>query len=147
MNRKKQPAQGEMHAVLQPTHDPSWEEEVTVKIEAKKIAKDVSLIIANEDTKEVLVRYTIPVKYLYPFNQYHCKMLPRKKNLAATKRYVTLVHKFSTIPYYSGIYYKGQEVFIQRVEVNLIESQGSVMAVCNFKAYLQDMSCNLKSGS
>ncbi|KAL8196922.1 UNVERIFIED_CONTAM: hypothetical protein K2H54_001956 [Gekko kuhli] len=141
----KQPAQGVTHAVAQPTHAPSWEEKVTVEIEAKKAGEeDVSLIVADKDTKEVLARYNIPVKYLRPFHHYHCALtLPRKKDPAGTKLYATLVRKRSIIPRYAGIDYTGLEVFLHSVNENLAEPEGAIIAIArivnNVKAYQEEM--------
>lgn len=36
---------------------------------------DVSLTVADKDTKEILAKYNIPVKYLRPFHHYHCALV------------------------------------------------------------------------
>ncbi|XP_054858282.1 coiled-coil domain-containing protein 33 [Eublepharis macularius] len=144
-DENKQPAQGVTHAAVQPTHSPSWEEKVTVEIEAQKAGEeDVSLIVADKDTKEILARYNIPVKYLRPFHHYHCALtLPRKKDPAGTKLYATLVRKRSIIPRYAGIDYTGLEVFLRGVNETLADPEGSVIAIArivnNVKAYQEEM--------
>ncbi|XP_077174289.1 coiled-coil domain-containing protein 33 isoform X2 [Paroedura picta] len=142
----KQPAQGVTHAAEQPTRAPNWEEKVTVEIEARKAGEeDVSLIIADKDTKEILARYNIPVKYLRPFHHYHCALIsePRKKDPAGTKLYATLVRKRSIIPRYAGINYTGLEVFLHRINENLAEPEEPITAIArivnNVNAYEQEV--------
>ncbi|XP_066491565.1 coiled-coil domain-containing protein 33 [Tiliqua scincoides] len=138
----KQPAQGVTHTALLPTHSPSWEEKVTVEIDTQKAGEeDVSLIVADKDTKEVLARYDIPVKYLRPFHHYHCALvLPRKKDPTGTKLHASIVRKCSLIPRYAGMNYTGLEVFLQGINEPLAQPVGPVFAIArivnNVKAYI-----------
>uniref|UniRef100_A0A8D2IUE7 Coiled-coil domain containing 33 n=1 Tax=Varanus komodoensis TaxID=61221 RepID=A0A8D2IUE7_VARKO len=108
----KQPAQAVTHVTAEPTHSPVWEEKVTVEVESAKAGEEVmSLFVADKDSKEVLAKYSIPVKYLRPFHQYHCALiLPRKKDPVGTKLYATITRKGSLIPRYAGVQYTGLEV-------------------------------------
>ncbi|XP_062998677.1 coiled-coil domain-containing protein 33 [Elgaria multicarinata webbii] len=140
----KQPAQGVTHTTARPTHSPTWEEKVTVEIDAADAGEeDLSLTVADKDTKEALARYSIPVKYLRPFHQYHCALvLPRKKDPVGTKLYVTIVRKHSLIPRYAGVNYTGLEVFLKGINEPLAKPDGTIIAVGrivnNLGAYMQE---------
>ncbi|XP_060134983.1 coiled-coil domain-containing protein 33 isoform X2 [Zootoca vivipara] len=141
----KQPAQGVTHVAAQPTHRPIWEETVAVEINQEKAEEeDISLIVADKDTKEILAKYSIPVKHLQPFHPYHCALvLPRKKDPAGTKLHVTITRKGSLIPRYPGMNYTGLEVFLKGINEPLEEPDGTVLAVGrivnNVKAYMKEM--------
>nr|XP_034969490.1 coiled-coil domain-containing protein 33 [Zootoca vivipara] len=141
----KLPAQGVTHVAAQPTHRPIWEETVAVEINQEKAEEeDISLIVADKDTKEILAKYSIPVKHLQPFHPYHCALvLPRKKDPAGTKLHVTITRKGSLIPRYPGMNYTGLEVFLKGINELLEEPDGTVLAVGrivnNVKAYMKEM--------
>ncbi|XP_062819111.1 coiled-coil domain-containing protein 33 isoform X1 [Anolis carolinensis] len=141
----KLPAQGTTHAATEPSHSPTWEEKVTVEIDSAKAGEeDVSLSIADKDTKEVLAKYNIPVKYLRPFHHYHCALgLPRKKDPTGTTLFASIVRKGSLIPRYGGVNYTGLEVFLKGINEPLAQTDGSIVAtariVNNLKAYAKEM--------
>ncbi|XP_053259575.1 coiled-coil domain-containing protein 33 isoform X3 [Podarcis raffonei] len=141
----KQPAQGVTHVAAQPTHRPIWEETVTVEMNKEKAGEEgISLIVADKDTKEILAKYSIPVKYLQPFHYYHCALvLPRKKDTAGTKLHITIIRKGSLIPRYPGMNYTGLEVFLKGINEPLEQPDGTVLAigriVSNVKAYMKEM--------
>uniref|UniRef100_A0A8C5WN83 Coiled-coil domain containing 33 n=1 Tax=Laticauda laticaudata TaxID=8630 RepID=A0A8C5WN83_LATLA len=145
----KQPAQAVTHVPAQPTHAPTWEERVTVEIDSIKAGEeDVSLTIADKDSKEILVKYNIPVKYLRPFHHYHCALvLPRKKDQTGTKLYVSIIRKRSLIPRYAGVNYTGLEVFLKGINEPLAQPGGKVKAVArimnNLGAYIKEMQARL----
>uniref|UniRef100_A0A8C4YPF6 Coiled-coil domain containing 33 n=1 Tax=Gopherus evgoodei TaxID=1825980 RepID=A0A8C4YPF6_9SAUR len=71
----------------------------------------VILTVADKITKEMLVNYKIPVRYLRSFHHYHLRLvLPRKKDPLGTSLYATVVRKGSLIPRYVGMNYTGLEV-------------------------------------
>ncbi|XP_044306427.1 coiled-coil domain-containing protein 33, partial [Varanus komodoensis] len=141
----KQPAQAVTHVTAEPTHSPVWEEKVTVEVESAKAGEEVmSLFVADKDSKEVLAKYSIPVKYLRPFHQYHCALiLPRKKDPVGTKLYATITRKGSLIPRYAGVQYTGLEVFLKGINEPLARSDGNIVAVGrivnNLGAYMREM--------
>ncbi|XP_042331239.1 coiled-coil domain-containing protein 33 isoform X2 [Sceloporus undulatus] len=141
----KQPAQGITHTTIEPTHSPTWEEKVTVEVDSAKAGEeDVSLTIADKDTKEILAKYNIPVKYLRPFHHYHCGLvLPRKKDPVGTTLYATIMRKGSLIPRYGGVNYTGLEVFLKGINERLAQPDGTVIAtariVNNLTAYTNEM--------
>uniref|UniRef100_A0A674I431 Coiled-coil domain containing 33 n=1 Tax=Terrapene triunguis TaxID=2587831 RepID=A0A674I431_9SAUR len=109
---KKWEAQGVTHVSSEPTHSPTWEEKVTMEIDAEDAGHEaVILTVADKITKEVLVSYKIPVRYLRSFHHYHLRLvLPRKKDPLGTSLYATVVRKGSLIPRYVGMNYTGLEV-------------------------------------
>ncbi|XP_039193493.1 coiled-coil domain-containing protein 33 isoform X3 [Crotalus tigris] len=141
----KQPAQAVTHVPAQPTYAPTWEERVTVEIDSIKAGEeDVSLTVADKDTKEILAKYNIPVKYLRPFHHYHCALvLPRKKDQTGTKLYASIIRKRSLIPRYAGVNYTGLEVFLKGFNESLAQPGGKVKAVArivnNVGAYVREM--------
>ncbi|XP_025023636.1 coiled-coil domain-containing protein 33 [Python bivittatus] len=145
----KQPTQGVTHVPEQPTYAPAWEERVTVEIDSIKAGEeDVSLTIADKDTKEVLAKYNIPVKYLRPFHHYHCALvLPRKKDPTGTKLYASIIRKRSLIPRYAGVTYTGLEVFLKGINEPLSHPDGNIKAVArivnNIGAYTKQMEARL----
>ncbi|XP_063170285.1 coiled-coil domain-containing protein 33 [Candoia aspera] len=145
----KQPAQGVTHVSAQPTYAPTWEERVTVEIDSVKAGEeDVCLIVADKDTKEVLAKYNIPVKYLRPFHHYHCALvLPRKKDPVGTKLYASIIRKGSLIPRYAGVNYTGLEVFLKGINEPLAQPDGNVKAIArivnNVGAYTKEMEARL----
>uniref|UniRef100_A0A8C8RJR9 Coiled-coil domain containing 33 n=1 Tax=Pelusios castaneus TaxID=367368 RepID=A0A8C8RJR9_9SAUR len=73
---KKQEAQGVTHVSSEPTHSPTWEEKVTVEIDAEDAGHEaVTLTVADKITKEVLASYKIPVRYLRSFHHYHFRLV------------------------------------------------------------------------
>ncbi|CAM4633837.1 unnamed protein product [Caretta caretta] len=97
---KKLEAQGVTHVSSEPTQSPTWEEKVTMEIDAEDAGHEaVNLTVADKITKEVLVSYKIPVRYLRSFHHYHLRLvLPRKKDPLGTSLYATVVRKGSLIP-------------------------------------------------
>ncbi|KAH1183597.1 hypothetical protein KIL84_014213, partial [Mauremys mutica] len=142
---KKREAQGVTHVSSEPTHSPTWEEKVTVEIDAEDAGHEaVILTVANKITKEVLVSYKIPVRYLRLFHHYHLRLvLPRKKDPLGTSLYATVVRKGSLIPRYVGMNYTGLEVFLQGMKNPLADPQGPIIAIArvvnNFNAYRKAM--------
>ncbi|XP_044835894.1 coiled-coil domain-containing protein 33 isoform X4 [Mauremys mutica] len=157
---KKREAQGVTHVSSEPTHSPTWEEKVTVEIDAEDAGHEaVILTVANKITKEVLVSYKIPVRYLRLFHHYHLRLVlsgtqsilwfclllkqPRKKDPLGTSLYATVVRKGSLIPRYVGMNYTGLEVFLQGMKNPLADPQGPIIAIArvvnNFNAYRKAM--------
>ncbi|XP_067327286.1 coiled-coil domain-containing protein 33 [Anolis sagrei] len=141
----KQPAQGTTHTATEPSHSPTWDEKVTVEVDSAKAGEeDISLTIADKDTKEVLAKYNIPVRYLRPFHHYHCALgLPRKKDPLGTTLFASIVRKGSLIPRYGGVNYTGLEVFLKGINKPLAHPEGTIVAtariVNNLKAYVKEM--------
>nr|XP_042707496.1 coiled-coil domain-containing protein 33 isoform X4 [Chrysemys picta bellii] len=142
---KKWEAQGVTHVSSEPTHSPTWEEKVTMEIDAEDAGHEaVILTVADKITKDVLVSYKIPVRYLRSFHHYHLRLvLPRKKDPLGTSLYATLVRKGSLIPRYVGMNYTGLEVFLQGMKNPLADPQGPIVAIArvvnNFNAYRKAM--------
>ncbi|XP_067161904.1 coiled-coil domain-containing protein 33 [Apteryx mantelli] len=124
------------HASSEPTHSPTWEEEVTVEIDAEDAGWEaLALTVADRGTKEALATYRLPVRHLQPFRHYHCRLaLPRKKDPAGTSLYVTVVRKGSVIPRCEGMDYAGLEVFLEGMTVPLASPPGALVAVASVVA-------------
>ncbi|OPJ70039.1 coiled-coil domain-containing protein 33 isoform A [Patagioenas fasciata monilis] len=59
-----------------PTHTPSWEEEVTVEIDAEDAGwAALNLTVAHKATKEVLGTFQLPVRHLQPFQPHRCRLV------------------------------------------------------------------------
>uniref|UniRef100_A0A8C8AWV3 C2 domain-containing protein n=1 Tax=Otus sunia TaxID=257818 RepID=A0A8C8AWV3_9STRI len=64
------------HASSVPTHTPTWEEEVTVEMDAEDAGwAALTLTVADKATKEALGTFQLPVRHLQPFQPYHCKLV------------------------------------------------------------------------
>nr|XP_025039407.1 coiled-coil domain-containing protein 33 isoform X4 [Pelodiscus sinensis] len=142
---KKREAQGVTHVSAESTHSPTWEEKVTMEIDAEDAGhEDMILTVADKVTKEVLASYKIPVRYLRLFHHYHFKLvLPRQKDPVGTSLYATVVRKGSLIPRYVGMNYTGLEVFLQGMKNPLADPPGPIIAIArvvnNFSAYRKAM--------
>ncbi|XP_062440031.1 coiled-coil domain-containing protein 33 [Rhea pennata] len=124
------------HASSEPTYSPTWEEEVTVEIDAEDASWEaLALTVADGGTKEALATYRLPVRHLRPFHRYHCRLaLPRKRDPAGTSLYVTLVRKGSAIPRCAGVGYAGLEVFLEGMTAPLATPPGALVAAARVVA-------------
>ncbi|XP_068814571.1 coiled-coil domain-containing protein 33 isoform X2 [Struthio camelus] len=133
-------------ASSEPTHSPTWEEEVTVEINAKDVGWEaLTLTVADQGTKEALAIYRLPVRHLQPFHHYHCRLAlqPRQKDPVGTSLYVTVVRKGSVIPRSEGMDYAALEVLLQGMTAPLAGPRGALVAVAsivtNVRAYEEGM--------
>ncbi|XP_069758340.1 coiled-coil domain-containing protein 33 [Narcine bancroftii] len=126
-----QRAQGVTHASVQPTHSPSWEEKLTVEVEEEMAAEEeLVLSIADSRSKELLVRYRLPVSYLQMFYHYHLELIqPHPSVPSGVRLYVTVVRKGSVIPRQEGFAYTGFEVLLRAVENPLKDPLGPLLVV------------------
>nr|XP_025971331.1 coiled-coil domain-containing protein 33 [Dromaius novaehollandiae] len=123
-------------ASSEPTHSPTWEEEVTVEIDAEDASWEaLTLTVADQGTREALATYRLPVRHLQPFHHYHCRLaLPREQDPAGTSLYVTIVRKGSVLPRRDGMDYAGLEVLLQGVTAPLASPPGALVAVASIIA-------------
>ncbi|PFX28926.1 Coiled-coil domain-containing protein 33 [Stylophora pistillata] len=95
-----QMGQSVTHAVIQPTHSPSWEELLLTEVH-KDEANDeaVILLMADHPSKELLTEYKVPLSHLKPFHQYHLELVQPNSELSGdTRLYITLMKKLDMLP-------------------------------------------------
>ncbi|CAM9895765.1 unnamed protein product [Lampetra planeri] len=123
-------AQGVTHASSQATHSPSWEETVSVEIDENKADDEVVVVnVADENTKELLVSYRLPVWYLQPFHHYHLELVKPDKRIAVGIRlFASVVRKGKAIPRQHGFAFTSLEVLLRSVEKPLKDPAGPILA-------------------
>ncbi|XP_074773609.1 coiled-coil domain-containing protein 33 [Athene noctua] len=128
------------HASSVPTHTPTWEEEVTVEMDAEDAAwAALTLTVADKATKEALGTFQLPVRHLQPFQPYHCRLvLPRTQDPAGTVLHVTIIRKRSFIPRCDGLSYVALEVLLQGLSAPLATPTGALVAVARVVTNVQE---------
>ncbi|XP_065703491.1 coiled-coil domain-containing protein 33 [Patagioenas fasciata] len=123
-----------------PTHAPSWEEEVTVEIDAEDAGwAALNLTVADKATKEVLGTFQLPVRHLQPFQPHRCRLvLPRKQDPVGTILHVTVTRKGSCIPRYHGLSYMALEVLLRGLSAPLATHHGALVAVARVVTNVQE---------
>ncbi|KAM6246341.1 LOW QUALITY PROTEIN: coiled-coil domain-containing protein 33 [Spheniscus humboldti] len=114
-----------------PTHAPTWEEEVTVEMDAEDAGwAALTLTVADKATKEALGTFQLPVRHLQPFQPHHCRLvLPRTRDPAGTVLHVTIIRKGSFIPRCDGLSYAALEVLLRGLSAPLATPLGALVAV------------------
>ncbi|NWH42638.1 CCD33 protein, partial [Fregata magnificens] len=114
-----------------PTHAPTWEEEVTVEMDAEEAGwAALTLTVADKATKEALGTFQLPVRHLQPFQPHHCRLvLPRMRDPAGTVLCVTIIRKGSFIPRCDGLSYVALEVLLRGLSAPLATPVGPLVAV------------------
>ncbi|XP_031199302.1 coiled-coil domain-containing protein 33 isoform X7 [Mastomys coucha] len=117
----------------EPTRAPVWGDTVNVEIQAEDIGReDVILKVMDNNKKEELVSYAIPIKYLRIFHPYHFKLKKSKKEDEATAKtclYATVVRKGSLLPHYIGCDHTALEVFLQGVNEPLVNNPNPLVVI------------------
>ncbi|PKK25383.1 coiled-coil domain containing 33 [Columba livia] len=123
-----------------PTHTPSWEEEVTVEIDAEDAGwAALNLTVADKATKEVLRTFQLPVQHLQPFQPHRCRLvLPRKQDPVGTVLHVTVTRKGSCIPRYHGLSYVALEVLLRGLSAPLATRHEALVAVARVVTNVQE---------
>ncbi|XP_040456158.1 coiled-coil domain-containing protein 33 [Falco naumanni] len=123
-----------------PTHTPTWEEEVTVEIDAEDAGwAALTLIVADKATKEALGTFHLPVRYLQPFQPHHCKLvLPRTRDPVGTVLHTTIIRKGSFIPRCDGFSYAALEVLLRGLSAPLASPPGALVAVARVVTNVQE---------
>ncbi|GAB1294285.1 Coiled-coil domain-containing protein 33 [Apodemus speciosus] len=136
----------------EPTRAPVWGDTVNVEIQAEDTGReaqgpitphcltsleklpppspDVILKVMDNNKKEELVSYEIPIKYLRIFHPYHFKLKKSEKEDEATAKtclYATVVRKGSLLPRYIGCDHTALEVFLRGVNEPLVNSPNPVV--------------------
>ncbi|XP_031199305.1 coiled-coil domain-containing protein 33 isoform X10 [Mastomys coucha] len=92
----------------------------------------VILKVMDNNKKEELVSYAIPIKYLRIFHPYHFKLKKSKKEDEATAKtclYATVVRKGSLLPHYIGCDHTALEVFLQGVNEPLVNNPNPLVVI------------------
>ncbi|CAM9400582.1 unnamed protein product, partial [Bubo scandiacus] len=134
------------HASSVPTHAPTWEEEVTVEMDAEDAGwAALTLTVADKATKEALGTFQLPVRHLQLFQPYHCRLvLPRTQDPAGTVLHVTIIRKRSFIPRCDGLSYVALEVLLQGLSAPLATPSGALVAVARVVTNVQEYKHRMK---
>ncbi|XP_027056954.1 coiled-coil domain-containing protein 33-like isoform X1 [Pocillopora damicornis] len=126
-----QMGQSVTHAVIQPTHSPSWEELLLIEVNEDEANNEaVILLVADHPSKELLTEFTMPLSHLKPFHQYHLELVQPNSELSGdTRLYITLMKKLDKLPLPSvdaKIY--GIEVLLRGVDSPILSQMGPLIA-------------------
>ncbi|KAM6257514.1 coiled-coil domain-containing protein 33 [Porphyrio hochstetteri] len=128
------------HVSSAPTHTPTWEEDVTVEMDAEDAGwAALTLIVADKATKEVLGTFQLPVRHLQPFQPHHCRLvLPRSQDSTGMVLYVSITRKGSFIPRCDGLSYVALEVLLRGMSAPLATPLGTLVAVARVVTNVQE---------
>ncbi|XP_055984708.1 coiled-coil domain-containing protein 33 [Sorex fumeus] len=120
----------------EPTTSPIWEQTLNVDLQARDTVDEELIIkVVDQKSKEELVSYRIPIKFLQTFHPYHFELVkPPKsekdnKGSASTKVYATITRKGGFLPSYTGLDHTALEVFVHGVNDFLINSPTSLVVM------------------
>ncbi|XP_031812481.1 coiled-coil domain-containing protein 33 isoform X2 [Sarcophilus harrisii] len=123
----------------EPTRSPTWETTVKLEIQTADVGREEAILnVLDSRTKELLVSYRIPIKYLRPFHTYHFElMMAHKSGLA--KLYASVTRESSFMPRYIGCTHTALEVFLRGINEPLANPFGPIMVVArvipNYKEF------------
>ncbi|XP_054693395.1 coiled-coil domain-containing protein 33 [Grus americana] len=128
------------HASSVPTHAPTWEEELTVEMDAEDAGRAaLTLTVADKATKEALGTFQLPVRHLQPFQPHCCKLvLPRAWDPTGTVLNVTVIRKGTFIPRCGGLSYVALEVLLRGLSAPLAAPPGALVAVARVVTNVQE---------
>ncbi|XP_075620982.1 coiled-coil domain-containing protein 33 [Balearica regulorum gibbericeps] len=128
------------HASSAPTHAPTWEEELTVEMDAEDAGRAaLTLTVADKATKEALGTFQLPVRHLQPFQPHRCKLvLPRARDPTGTVLHVTVIRKGTFIPRCGGLSYVALEVLLQGLSAPLAAPPEALVAVARVVTNVQE---------
>ncbi|XP_059123976.1 coiled-coil domain-containing protein 33 isoform X5 [Peromyscus eremicus] len=117
----------------EPTRAPIWGDTVKVEIQAEDAGREgVILKVMDNNKKEELVSYEIPIKYLRVFHPYHFEFKKSEKAddaMANTRLYATVVRKGSLLPQYIGCDHTALEVFLRGINEPLVNSPNPMVVI------------------
>ncbi|XP_035755394.1 coiled-coil domain-containing protein 33 [Egretta garzetta] len=116
-----------------PTHAPTWEEEVTVEMDAEDASQAaLTLTVADKATKEALGTFQLLVQHLQPFQPHHCRLvLPRTRDPAGMVLCITVIRRGSFVPRCRGLSYVALEVLLRGLGAPLATPLGALVAVAS----------------
>ncbi|KAM6352638.1 LOW QUALITY PROTEIN: coiled-coil domain-containing protein 33 [Alca torda] len=134
------------HASSVPTHAPTWEEEVTVEMDAEDAGgATLTLTVADKATKEALGTFQLPVRHLKPFQPHRCRLvLPGMRDPAGMVLHVTFIRKGSSIPRCDGFSYVALEVLLQGLSAPLATRPGALVTVARVVTNVQEYEHRMK---
>ncbi|XP_061206000.1 coiled-coil domain-containing protein 33 [Neopsephotus bourkii] len=123
-----------------PTHAPTWEEEVTVEMDAEDVGQAaLTLTVADKATKEALGMFQLPVRHLQPFQPHRCRLvLPRTQDPVGMVLHVTITRKGSFITRCDGLSYVALEVLLQGLSAPFATPPGPLVAVARVVTNVQE---------
>uniref|UniRef100_UPI003AADFB6A coiled-coil domain-containing protein 33 n=1 Tax=Centroberyx gerrardi TaxID=166262 RepID=UPI003AADFB6A len=129
---------GATRCTLQPTHCPSWEERLSIELQAH--GEVVVLNVADGRSKELLAHYRLPVAHLQPFHHYHLELVQAHCSApSGACLYVSVIRKVSILPRQPHFSFTGFEA----METPLKEPVGSLLTVArivpNYHSYRDAM--------
>lgn len=129
--RDKETAQSATHATVRPTHSPIWEETLTMEIPEEGIdEEELIFTIADNDSKEKLVTYRIPISNFVPFHPYHLELIQPTKSIGSGVRaYVSVQRLESYLPRLASFGFCGLEVILSGFHKQLGSPVGPLLAV------------------
>ncbi|ELK37768.1 Coiled-coil domain-containing protein 33 [Myotis davidii] len=133
---KNQDSKAVTSVTSEPTKAPIWGDTVTVEIQAEDVGQeDVILKVVDDNKKEELLFYQIPIKYLRVFHPYHFELLKPTKtgkaneDTAKTHLYATVVRKGSFIPRQVDGNHRALEVFVRGINETLINNPSPMVVI------------------
>ncbi|KAL6474252.1 hypothetical protein MHYP_G00178130 [Metynnis hypsauchen] len=76
----RQRSQAVTQCPLQTTHNPCWEENLSVELlDVEAHREDVVVNVAHGPSKELLAHYRLPSAYLEPFQHYHLELVQNRR--------------------------------------------------------------------
>ncbi|XP_074153110.1 LOW QUALITY PROTEIN: coiled-coil domain-containing protein 33 [Sminthopsis crassicaudata] len=123
----------------EPTRSPTWETTVKLEIQTADVGREEAILnVLDSRTKELLVSYRIPIKYLRPFHTYHFELMTAHKSGLA-KLYASVTRESSFMPRYIGCTHTALEVFLRGINEPLANPFGPIMVVArvipNYKEF------------
>ncbi|XP_006088003.1 coiled-coil domain-containing protein 33 [Myotis lucifugus] len=133
---KNQDSKAVTSVTSEPTKAPIWGDTVTVEIQAEDVGReDVILKVVDNNKKEELLFYQIPIKYLRVFHPYHFELVKPNKtgkaneDTAKTQLYATVVRKGSFIPRQVDGNHRALEVFVRGINEPLINNPSPMVVI------------------
>ncbi|XP_054571603.1 coiled-coil domain-containing protein 33 isoform X2 [Eptesicus fuscus] len=133
---KNQDSKAVTSVTSEPTKDPIWGDTVTVEIQAEDVRQeDVVLKVVDNNKKEELLFYQIPIKYLRVFHPYHFELVKpteigkANEATAKTQLYATVVRKGSFIPRQADCNHRALEVFLRGINEPLVNNPSPMVVI------------------
>ncbi|XP_053092925.1 coiled-coil domain-containing protein 33 isoform X2 [Pangasianodon hypophthalmus] len=129
-------SQAVTHCALESTHNPCWEENLSVElVHVEGHREDVVINIADGPSKELLAHFRMPSSHLEPFQHYHLELVqPHRAVPSGVRVYVTMVRKLSLLPRLPCFSFTGFEVLLQSIDSPLKDPVGPLLAVASIVA-------------
>lgn len=129
--RDKQTAQTATRATVRPTHSPVWEEILSMEVPEEDVEEEELIFtIADNDSKEKLVTYRVPINNFVPFHPYHLELIQPTKSIGSGVRaYVSVQRLESYLPRLASFGFCGLEVILSGFHKDLGSPVSPLLAV------------------